>query len=213
MSKLDNIKLKVCGMRDNIDEVVSVQPDLLGFIFYDKSPRFVDDLPVEKLKDLPVSIEKVGVFVNADLDYVIQMVQKYDLQYAQLHGDESVSYCDELYKKGISIIKVFGGNKDLSIDRLAAYAPVIDFYLFDTRTDKYGGTGHKFDWKRLKDLKLQKPIFLSGGIDLNNIDDMKEISELDIYAIDVNSKFEVSPGLKDVDLLKQLREKMNRKSA
>ena len=208
MPKPTEIKLKVCGLRDNIEEVAALSPDLVGFIFYNKSPRFLGDLEDDVIRQLPSTIDKVGVFVNSPEEYVLEMVNRYDLQYAQLHGDESPEYCKDLQGQGVKIIKVFGGNTELSNELLSQYASCIDFYLFDTRTDKYGGTGHQFDWNRLKGLNLQKPIFLSGGIDLESIEQLDEIKDLDIYAIDVNSKFEISPGMKSIELLGKLKTKM-----
>ncbi|MEL7001549.1 MAG: hypothetical protein AAFN93_02310, partial [Bacteroidota bacterium] len=113
-------------MRDNIDEVVSLQPDLLGFIFYHKSPRYVGDLSQEEINRIPETIEKVGVFVNNTEEEVIEAVRQFDLQYVQLHGDESVAYCETIRSHGIKIIKVFGGNKELSNEILDPYAAVIE---------------------------------------------------------------------------------------
>lgn len=208
MSELNHIRLKVCGLRDNINEVVALQPDLLGFIFYDKSPRFVGDLSPEELSLIPKEIDKVGVFVNSDIQYVRKMIRDYNLQYVQLHGDETVSYCKELKEEKVKLIKVFAGNKELDPALLKSYASSIDFFMFDTKTDKYGGTGHKFDWSKLTSLQLSKPIFLSGGIDLDNVSQLEEMEDLNIYAIDVNSKFEISPGLKNIDKLNKLKEEM-----
>lgn len=197
-------------MRDNIKEVSQVAPDLMGFIFYPPSPRYVGDISEEELSCLPINIEKVGVFVNSELQEVLDKIKQYKLDYVQLHGEEDIAYCTHLKNTGIKVIKVFSGNKDLNEEELENYAEAIDFYLFDTRTNKYGGTGHQFDWNRLKNLKLKKPLFLSGGIDLESITRLGELNDLDVYAIDVNSKFEISPGLKNVDLIESLKSEMTK---
>lgn len=209
MSKLKNIHLKVCGLRDNIPEVIALEPDYAGFIFYERSPRcMATEITTEQLKAIPDNVAKVGVFVNQALGEIYSTVKEFNLQYAQLHGVESVNFCKRLKAEGIGIIKVFSGNEELDERQLSQYAPFIDFYLFDTRTDKHGGTGQTFDWNKLASLDLQKPIFLSGGVGLENIEEIESI-ERGLYAIDVNSRFEIRPGLKDIDLLKKLKDKMN----
>jgi phosphoribosylanthranilate isomerase len=202
MSKLKDIKLKICGLRDNIHEVADLQPDFMGFIFYEKSPRFVGyDFEI----DDRIKGDKIGVFVNQAIEEVLSIYKKYQLDHVQLHGNESVDYCVELKGYGISIIKVFGGNKLPSQFVLDAYNSFVDYYLFDTKTDKEGGTGISFDWENLLTLKIQKPIFLSGGLSLENIKAVEDVDGLDIFAIDVNSRFELSPGLKDIESLKKLK--------
>ncbi|MEO0554989.1 MAG: phosphoribosylanthranilate isomerase [Bacteroidota bacterium] len=203
------MKVKVCGLRDNIDEVTALRPDFVGFIFYPKSKRYVGSKFAESLDLIPDSIKKVGVFVNEELEEVVSKVAEYDLDYVQLHGDESIEYCRKLVKSmNAGIIKVFSGNRLPGIEVLNAYKELIDYYLFDTRSDAYGGTGQKFDWSALKDLKLSKPIILSGGIGL---EDLKSISNsgLNVFAVDVNSKFEIKPGLKDTQLIRTLIENRN----
>ncbi|ELR70868.1 Phosphoribosylanthranilate isomerase [Fulvivirga imtechensis AK7] len=208
MPKLNNIRLKICGLRDNISEVVDLQPDYAGFIFYDRSPRcMATRVAAEQVKAIPDTVAKVGVFVNQSLGEVCSTVKEFDLQYVQLHGVENVNYCKRLHAEEVKIIKVFSGNEDLNEQLLDQYAPFIDFYLFDTRTDKPGGTGEKFNWEKLRHFDLQKPVFLSGGIDLDNIGEIESL-DFGLHAIDVNSRFEVEPGLKNIDLLKKLKNKM-----
>ena len=201
MSKLKDIKLKICGLRDNIYEVAELQPDFLGFIFYDKSPRFVgNDFEIEDT----ISSNKIGVFVNQPIEEVLKIHKKHQLDFVQLHGNESVEYCVELKAYGVSIIKVFAGNQLPSQPVLDLYNSFVDYFLFDTKTDKEGGTGASFDWNNLNSLKIEKPVFLSGGLSLENIKEIENI-KAEIFAIDVNSRFEVSPGLKDIESLKKLK--------
>lgn len=209
MPKLKELRLKICGLRDNIDEVVTLDPDYAGFIFYGPSPRYVGEgLVADQLRNLPASVKKVGVFVNQALGEVLSTVKEFDLQYVQLHGDESVGYCKRLKAEEVRIIKVFAGNAKLNQVLLDQYAPFIDFYLFDTRMEKFGGTGKVFNWTNLEGLDLQKPVILSGGIDLDNIDNIESLKGINIHAIDVNSNFEISPGLKNIALLENLKDKM-----
>lgn len=203
------MKVKVCGLRDNIEEVAALRPDLVGFIFYPESKRYIGSKFAESLDCIPDTVKKVGVFVNEALEKVVTKVAEYHLDYVQLHGDESIDYCSKLVKSmNVGIIKVFSGNCLPGIEELNTYKELIDYYLFDTRSDAYGGTGQKFDWSALKDLKLSKPIILSGGIGL---EDLKSISNsgLNVFAVDVNSKFEIKPGLKDTQLIRTLIENRN----
>ncbi|MEM7106933.1 MAG: phosphoribosylanthranilate isomerase [Bacteroidota bacterium] len=200
------LKVKVCGLRDNVAEVVGLKPDYIGFIFYPKSKRYVAELPAEEIRTIPRTIQKVGVFVDQELEEVMHKAERFQLNYIQLHGHESIEYCSTLKKMmNIGVIKVFSGNRLPDSGLLAAYGDSIDYYLFDTRNESYGGTGQKFDWTVIADLKLKKPIFLSGGIDL---DDLERIHErgINIFAVDVNSKFEIEPGFKDINKIERLLE-------
>lgn len=208
MPKLKDIKLKVCGLRDNIDEVVALEPDFAGFIFYEKSPRFVGTLTREQFNQVPEAVAKVGVFVNQCVDQVLQTAKSYGLKYVQLHGDESVNECLHLKANGVGVIKVFAGNHDINREELMQYAEVVDYYLFDTRLQKHGGNGVSFDWTRLSGINLPKPLILSGGIKLEDVKRLESLDDIDVYAIDVNSQFEISPGLKDTELIKQLKKQM-----
>lgn len=204
MLDLSPIQLKVCGLRDNIEEVVDLRPGFIGLIFYPKSSRYVGDLDVSIVRQIPKYVKKVGVFVNETKEEVSQVVDKYDLDLVQLHGEESQEYCAGLKARGIRLVKVFSGNNLPGRKVLDAYSSFIDYYLFDTRGATYGGTGKTFDWRQLKDLHLKKPVFISGGISLDNISQLSGL-DLDLFAVDVNSKFEVSPGLKDIEALRKLR--------
>jgi phosphoribosylanthranilate isomerase len=197
------MKLKICGMKyhDNILEVGSLLPDYMGFIFWKKSARYFDgDMP-----DLPKSIKKVGVFVNESIVVIEEKVTKYDLQAIQLHGQESVEFCSELKTKfgtAIEIIKVFSADENFDFSVLKPYESVCDYFLFDTKGKLPGGNGTTFDWKILGNYPSAKPFFLSGGIGIAELDSINEIlkTDLPLYAIDINSKFEIEPGLKNVQL-------------
>jgi phosphoribosylanthranilate isomerase len=205
------MKIKVCGMREgeNIKALVELKPDFIGFIFYDKSPRFVgnDALDAELINSLPRDIKKVGVFVNATVDFILQNVRKYGLHYVQLHGNEMPDFCKNLKFKGINIIKAFRIDNSFIFSQLNNYKPHVDFFLFDAKGDSYGGNGVSFDWNVLKKYDNEKPYFLSGGISLENISDFETIMPQP-YAIDVNSKFEISPAMKNIEKLEELFDKI-----
>ncbi len=198
-------KLKVCGMKnpDNIQQLVKLNPDFIGFIFYKKSKRYIgDSLGISSL-DIPESIKKVAVFVNSSINEVKTIMIKHQLDFAQLHGDESPEFCLELKKAGIKITKAFLIDEDFDFSVLKQYDSACDYFLFDTKTNLYGGSGKKFNWRILEKYDNQKPFFLSGGIDLEDVDEIKKIYNLNIYAIDINSKFEVKSGMKDIDKIEK----------
>jgi phosphoribosylanthranilate isomerase len=206
------MKLKICGMKypDNILEVGSLLPDYMGFIFWEKSARYFDGT----LPTLPQSIKKTGVFVNASKEEIVAQVLKHDLQAVQLHGHESVAFCQELKNilaKSIEIIKVFSVDSEFDFNQLKPFETVCDYFLFDTKGKLPGGNGTTFDWKVLEQYPSQKPFFLSGGIGLDELDLVKQIlkTDLPIYAIDVNSKFEIEAGLKDKEKLDRFKQKIN----
>lgn len=198
------MKLKVCGMKypNNMLEVGALLPDYMGFIFWEKSARYFDGL----IPDLPKSIKKTGVFFNETVEKIIEKVQKHDLQAVQLHGHESVEFCLNLKTQlaaGIEIIKVFSVADDFDFSVLEPFEEVCDYFLFDTKGKLPGGNGTTFDWKVLEKYPSTKPFFLSGGIGLDEMDAVNEIikTHLPVYAIDVNSKFEIEPGLKNLEAL------------
>ena len=190
---------------ENIRQLLALQPDYMGFIFYEKSSRFVGDKLDEKLlKSFPFTTRKVGVFVNATAAYILEMYKKYELNYVQLHGEELPDFCKNLKHKGVNIIKAFSVDKDFSFGKLQNYKPYCDFFLFDTKGEQRGGNGTTFDWSILNKYDNEKPFFLAGGIDLNNAQNSLEIRGLKIHSLDVNSKFEISPALKDIGKLEEL---------
>ena len=205
-------------MKYNTAEVAALQPDYLGFIFWEPSERFYDKV----IPSLPLGIKKVGVFVDAPMDYLLEKFHEHDLDAVQLHGKESATYCKKLkdfvqVKKnqsntaketisGLTIIKVFSIKDSFEFKVLEPYEDVCDYFLFDTKGKLPGGNGYAFDWSVLKDYPSTKPYFLSGGIGLKNIKDIHTFLEKKeskyCFAIDVNSGFESKPGLKDVEKLK-----------
>ena len=229
------MKLKVCGMKyvENIQKIAELQPDYLGFIFYEKSKRNFEGI----IPDLPSTIKKTGVFVNEHLEIVISLIEEYRLDAIQLHGDESVAYVAELKqhlaerralfieenksikkrknqhyisKNEIEIIKVFGIKDSFNFSVLEPYLDIVDFFLFDTKGAARGGNGVKFDWTVLENYPYKKPVFLSGGIGLEDAEEIKTIrkTNLPIYALDVNSKFESKPGLKNSNEVKNFKNKI-----
>ncbi|WP_173853959.1 phosphoribosylanthranilate isomerase [Flavobacterium sp. 28A] len=186
---------------ENILELGALLPDYMGFIFWEKSARYFDGV----IPKLPQSIKKTGVFVNESFENIVQKVAQYDLQAVQLHGKESVEFCGELRKsllKEIEIIKVFSILDTFDFAVLKPFEMVCDYFLFDTKGKLPGGNGSTFDWKVLQQYPSSKPFFLSGGIGLDEMDAVNEIlkTNLPVHAIDVNSKFEIEPGLKNISL-------------
>ncbi|YCO54025.1 phosphoribosylanthranilate isomerase [Psychroserpens sp. MEBiC05023] len=195
--------------KDNINEVALLQPDYMGFIFYEKSSRYIKtDIP-----KLPGSIKKTGVFVNPSLEFVKEKILTHQLNAIQLHGEESPEYCLELNNDTIEIIKVFSIKEDFDFTILKPYEKVCDYYLFDTKGKLPGGNGFTFNWDVLKNYPSSKPFFLSGGIGLDEIEKLKAFRKTkasnQCYAIDVNSKFEVEPGLKNVEKIKTFKTELS----
>jgi phosphoribosylanthranilate isomerase len=212
------MKLKICGMKyeDNMKAVSTLQPDYLGFIFYRKSSRFFNTV----IPEIPKGIKKTGVFVNASIEDILKKVKLYDLQAIQLHGSESPAFCEELKEKcniecsqDVEIIKVFSIKDKFDFSTLQPYEAFIDYFLFDTKGKLPGGNGVMFDWTVLENYASTKPFFLSGGIGMETItkldDFMKSKASKYCYALDVNSKFEIVPGLKNIEALREFKEKIN----
>ncbi len=204
------MKLKICGMKyqENILDVAALSPDYMGFIFYENSPRSIDT----SLPEIPKSIKKVGVFVNESLENVKKKAAQYNLNTVQLHGREAPEFCGKLKNEGLEIIKVFSIRNEFDFSRLSAYEPFIDFFLFDTKGQNPGGNGFCFDWNVLRDYDANKPYFLSGGIGVEQLESLKKFKNStaakQCHAIDINSKFELKPGLKDDIKLKDFIEQL-----
>lgn len=191
----------------NIAEVAELRPDYMGFIFYGQSPRAISEVSAELIRYVPEAILTIGVFVDEDLDQVKARIIRHQLKAIQLHGKESAAYCGLLKDAGITVIKAFGVGQDFDFGQLEPYADVVDYFLFDTQTPAHGGSGRVFDWKLLDDYQLDKPYFLSGGIDLQHVEAIKSMTDSRLHAIDVNSRFEIAPGLKDVNKVNELIQK------
>ena len=197
------MKWKVCGMKnpDNIRALAPLEPNYMGFIFWEHSARHLQQ-PIPKLVE---GIQKVGVFVNASLQTVESTVASHHLQLVQLHGNETPEFCHQLQKQGIKVIKAFAVGTTFDFEILLPYESACDYYLFDTKGKNPGGNGTQFDWEVLKKYPSKKPFFLSGGIGLEDLSKIKAIEGLPIHAIDVNSKFELEPGLKNIEKLNELK--------
>lgn len=217
------MKIKVCGMRDaaNIAEVGALPIHFIGFIFYDKSPRYVMDA-IETLRSCPEDLTRVGVFVNADIDYVLDKIIAYELNAVQLHGSETPLYVHDLalmmWKKHkiqpsveVEIIKAFSVDEDFDFDKTKDYEGLVDYFLFDTKTPQYGGAGIKFDWSILKKYAEETPFLLAGGITEHDVEAVLKLqAEIpQLYGLDLNSKFEIAPALKDVEKLRGFIEKVH----
>jgi phosphoribosylanthranilate isomerase len=196
--------IKVCGMRhpENIRQVASIDINWIGFIFYKKSPRFLS-LDSKELAYQPPAIhhqpKKVGVFVNASVEEMIETALRYKLDYLQLHGNESLDICHTLYKRGYSLIKAFSIATEKDLMQTKAYEDTVEYFLFDTKCEGYGGSGKCFDWAVLSAYTGKTPFLLSGGITPGSIEDIRRFQHPRLYGIDLNSGFETAPGLKDVE--------------
>jgi phosphoribosylanthranilate isomerase len=199
------LKIKICGMRnpDNIRETACLNPDMLGFIFYPGSPRYAGEtLKPDILFNIDEKIKKVGVFVNAEHDKIIRVIKKYSLDIIQLHGDESPETCSRLNDTGTEIIKAFNINEFSDFELCEKYLKYTKYFLFDSSSTKYGGSGKKFDWDLLEKYNMSHPFFLSGGIGPDDTEEILKIKNPAFYGIDLNSGFEIYPGVKEIEKLK-----------
>ena len=203
------MKLKVCGMREleNISALSELEPNYIGFIFWAQSSRFVD----KKTPLLNKKIIKTGVFVDATFDYILTKIKDHQLDAVQLHGQESYSYCKVIKDYGLKVIKSFSIKNTFDFNTLEDYENSCDYYLFDTKGKLPGGNGFTFDWEVLDKYPSQKPFFLSGGIGVDNLNEIKKLvkTKLPIHAVDVNSKFENAPGNKNIELLKKFKKEID----
>lgn len=215
------LSLKVCGMNQpgNMLQVAELGPDYMGIIFYDQSPRYFEG----ELPEIAPEIKKTGVFVNAEIEDILEKVSKYQLSAVQLHGEESAAFCKDLkaalQKKGNTpeIIKVFSVGDDFNFQQIKPFEGIADYFLFDTKGALRGGNGTEFNWQILHDYPSNTPFFLSGGIGPEH---GRQISDLKshfykigkpglLYAVDVNSKFELKPGLKKLKELRDFKSQIN----
>ena len=202
------MKLKVCGMRspENIIYLAKIMPDYMGFIFWENSKRFVSN----STPDLVEPIKKVGVFVNARLDFIKECIEAHKLQAVQLHGNESPERCSKLRENNVEVIKAFSVQEKFDFSKIMIYESVCDYFLFDTKGGLPGGNGLHFDWTLLEDYPSKKPFFLSGGIGPNDYVAIASIIKLNLplYAVDINSKFETEPGFKNIQSIKDFKLKL-----
>jgi phosphoribosylanthranilate isomerase len=205
--KRHGVEIKVCGMNRNTTEIASLKPDYLGFIFWKPSKRYFEG----SMPAIPHRIKKVGVFVDATIQEITEKVKSFNLLLVQLHGKETPAFCEELKKVSpqVKIIKVFSIKDDFDFGQLKHFEDVCDYYLFDTKGKLPGGNGYTFNWEVLKKYPSTKPYFLSGGIGVEEIESIKAFMKLPeskyCEVIDVNSKFEIEPGLKDTEKLKEFK--------
>ena len=199
--------VKVCGMRnaENISQLSQLEVDWIGFIFYEKSPRYVGN---EHTKTENGSLKRIGVFVNATYEQLAETATAHQLDYLQLHGDESPEFCHALREKGFSLIKAFSVSTVADLDKTSDYENCTDFFLFDTKCAGYGGSGVQFDWSILASYQGKTPFLLSGGIHPESVEAIKSLEHPQFAGIDLNSGFEVEPGLKDVDKLEEFLSKI-----
>jgi phosphoribosylanthranilate isomerase len=202
--------IKVCGMRDaeNIREVEALGIDLMGFIFWPKSSRYVSERPAY----LPTKCKRVGVFVDEDIKQVKRIAEEYALDYIQLHGHESPAYCAQL--QGLKLIKAISVSSREDIMTYKSYEGLVDYFLFDTKCPSVGGSGQQFDWTVLADYVGKTPFLLSGGIGPDDAERLRQVFASGGFparkcaGIDLNSRFELAPGLKDINKLKSFIESL-----
>jgi len=195
---------------DNIAAVCLLEIAYMGFIFYPQSPRFAGNLRGETLRLLPAQLQRVGVFVNASEAYIKEQVTTYGLNLVQLHGTESPAMCEALQQRGIPVMKAFNIATKEDFAQTEAYQSVCRYFVFDTKTvlldasgeTLHGGTGKQFDWQLLTHYTGEVPFFLSGGIGLSDAEHLGRLHHPRLQGVDVNSRFETSPGTKDATQLK-----------
>ena len=209
------MNIKVCGITTlkQLQQLDGLEVDYAGLIFYKNSPRYVGDkLPGSEIKNADFELKKVGVFVNPELIDVLDAIDNYGLEVVQLHGEETPEMCDDLSTE-VEVIKAFSIGPDTKdIDKLVAdYDAVCDFYLFDTAdADAKGGTGKSFDWSIFKKAKIEKPFFLSGGIGPDDAAKVSAFSHPDYFGVDLNSRFETAPGVKDMAAILKFKQGLKR---
>lgn len=197
--------IKVCGLKDpeNISEVIKLNPDMMGFIFYKHSPRYVGELDAEIIQKIPQNIERVGVFVNESCEKMLEIAQQYHLTTVQLHGHETPEVCEQMRRHKLKVIKAFGIHDKEDLLGCQAFQRVCDYFLFDTKSKKYGGTGNSFRWELLREYSIPLPFLLSGGISPDCSERLRLFSHPQFWGIDLNSRFEVVPGVKDIQVLSE----------
>jgi phosphoribosylanthranilate isomerase len=174
----------------------------MGFICYDRSPRYMADTSVDLFTNVPETIYKTAVFVNESKEKINTLIDDFGFNAIQLHGDESPEFAG-LFKDKVVVFKAFGLDNNFDFTRLDAYVNQVDYFLFDARTPIHGGSGNTFNWAVLDKYKLDVPFFLSGGLSLDNLEEITKITHPQFYGVDLNSRFETAPGMKDIEKLKK----------
>jgi phosphoribosylanthranilate isomerase len=208
------MELKVCGITQ-LEQLLSLQEigvDYAGLIFYGGSPRFIGahNLEASIFKQNEITIKRIGVFVNAKEDEILKAVDDWKLEMVQLHGEESPVFCEKI-SNHVKTIKAFRVKEEESLAyKVAPYENAVEYYLFDAMGKQYGGTGNKFDWKVIAEANIQKPYFLSGGLGPDDVADIQAFTQTNsnCFAIDVNSRFEVKPGVKNIEIVKTFAERL-----
>jgi len=208
------MELKVCGITQ-LEQLLALQEigvDYAGLIFYGGSPRFIGahNLEASILNENEITIKRIGVFVNAKEDEILKAVDDWKLEMVQLHGEESPVFCEKI-SNHVKTIKAFRVKEEESLTyKLAPYENAVEYYLFDAMGKQYGGTGNKFDWKVIAEANIQKPYFLSGGLGPDDVEDIQAFTQINsnCFAIDVNSRFEVKPGVKNIEIVKTFAESL-----
>ena len=198
-------------MRDpqNIQDLGTVQPDFMGFIFYPKSPRYVGEEWDESIvKSIPSSIKKIGVFVNESVEKINLLASKYQLDGIQLHGSETPEICQTIKDKNLLVLKAFSVDESFDFELIKKYESFCDYFLFDTKTSQHGGSGVKFDWKKLYEYTSSIPFFLSGGVMEEDVNEIKSLNIKELYSVDINSKFEIEPAFKDIKMVERFAQKL-----
>jgi phosphoribosylanthranilate isomerase len=181
-----------------VKEIGEAKPDFMGFIFYTGSKRYVgEETENELFKNVPAGIVRTGVFLNEDINIIVNISIRTGLEMIQLHGNESPAACAELKSTGLTVVKAFNVGEEFDFEYPEMYASACDYFLFDTKSPVYGGSGKKFDWRNLEEYSMDKPFFLSGGIGPGDVEAVKSVINRGLYAVDINSRFEIAPGIKD----------------
>tara|TARA_B100001250_G_scaffold259479_1_gene223425 strand:- start:416 stop:1039 length:624 start_codon:yes stop_codon:yes gene_type:complete len=200
------MKIKICGLKfeSNILDLSKLEPDYMGFIFWEKSKRHVTGHTPNLSQ---TKIKKTGVFVDADFEKIKKKIHNHKLKAVQLHGLESSEFCKKIKNCGVEIIKAFSIDENFNFDILENYESYCDYFLFDTKGESAGGNGISFDWQILRKYNYKKPFFLSGGIGIESVNAIKEVNNLNLplFCIDINSKFELKPGEKNIELIKSFK--------
>lgn len=195
--------IKVCGMREagNIAAIAALKPDMMGFIFYPSSPRYAGGILPQEVNELPAEIRKVAVFVNETASGIMNTVERYNITTIQLHGSETPRMCRQLKENGMKVIKAIGVETAEDMEQCSAFEECCDMLLFDTKSRLYGGTGQRFDWTVLRNYRGSLPFLLSGGISEEDSGQIRALEHTRFVGIDLNSRFEIAPGVKDRERL------------